>query len=410
MAEARNVPRYMSAGVILVDREGRVLMQLRDDNPKIMYPGHWGLTGGAALAGETPDQTAVREVLEETGLQVEGRLEPFRAYYFKEGGNGRGAKPTENRSRADYEVYVYHAPCETPVEELVCGEGRGLRYFSPEELDEIDVAYNHREVLGDFFGSPAYAPYLSGAAFEERERVDLVTEFVRSIRDGDPWFEALMRTIAQWVSPREHVDGRDFRYLIGGEAFDWLLLAERLLQAADDAIPGRIPAAEREQLVFEGKAPSHDVAERPSRLADERLRSLIGEHKHRAHLNYLYGVVIEQALQYAVEQDVAKERASVNIKDPRFEEEAGRDPIFERIYGKAMADLLLDFRASAALPQAPYVSLSELREFQYWLFKYRVKNQEPARVASDTRKALAQLSAIEAASGRPRTLASMPAT
>ena len=33
----------------------------------------------------------------------------------------------------------------------------------------------------------------------------------------------------------------------------------------------------------------------------------------------------------------------------------------------------------------------------YWLFKFRVKNQEPARVASDTRKALAQLSAMELA-------------
>jgi hypothetical protein len=31
-----------------------------------------------------------------------------------------------------------------------------------------------------------------------------------------------------------------------------------------------------------------------------------------------------------------------------------------------------------------------------------VKNQEPARVASDTRKALAQLSAIEAAARRSR--------
>jgi 8-oxo-dGTP pyrophosphatase MutT (NUDIX family) len=68
----------MSAGVILVDREGRVLMQLRDDNPKIMYPNHWGLTGGAALPGETPDQAARREVTEETGLTLEG-MHPFRA-------------------------------------------------------------------------------------------------------------------------------------------------------------------------------------------------------------------------------------------------------------------------------------------------------------------------------------------
>ena len=33
-------------------------MQLRDDNPKIMFPGHWGLTGGAGQPGETPEQTS----------------------------------------------------------------------------------------------------------------------------------------------------------------------------------------------------------------------------------------------------------------------------------------------------------------------------------------------------------------
>jgi 8-oxo-dGTP pyrophosphatase MutT (NUDIX family) len=73
----------MSAGVILVDPQGRVLMQLRDDDPTIMFPGHWGLTGGAAHAGETPEQTARREVEEETGMTLE-RFEPFRAYYFTE--------------------------------------------------------------------------------------------------------------------------------------------------------------------------------------------------------------------------------------------------------------------------------------------------------------------------------------
>jgi hypothetical protein len=38
----------------------------------------------------------------------------------------------------------------------------------------------------------------------------------------------------------------------------------------------------------------------------------------------------------------------------------------------------------------------------YWLFRYRVRECEPARVASDTRKALAQLSAIENAARRSR--------
>ena len=33
-------------------------------------------------------------------------------------------------------------------------------------------------------------------------------------------------------------------------------------------------------------------------------------------------------------------------------------------------------------------SLSELKEFTYWLFKYRLKHNDKERVASDTRKAL----------------------
>ena len=58
------------------------------------------------------------------------------------------------------------------------------------------------------------------------------TAFRTALDAGDPWFDALMRAIALWESPDETVDGRQYRYLIGGEAFDWLLLAERLLRGA----------------------------------------------------------------------------------------------------------------------------------------------------------------------------------
>jgi len=389
----------MSAGVILIDREGRVLMQLRDANPAIMYPDHWGLTGGAAHPDETAEQAARREVDEETGLTL-GHIEPFRAYYFQETGNG-GAKASRTKTRADYEVYCFHAPCETPVEELVCGEGQALRFFSPEEIAEIPVAYNHRDVLDDFFGSAAYAAYLTGAAFRGREHINALETFLAAVVSGEPWFDSLMRAIALWEAPAETVEGRAYRYLVGGEAFDWLLLAERLLESAAIAAPGAIPAGEVERLLFEGVTPAEDLAARPARIADERLRELIGEHKHRAHLNYLYGVVVEQALQYAVELDLAKERVSVNIKDRRFEE-ATFDPVYQRIYGQPCAELLRQFREEASLAQTEHIMLSELHEFQYWLFKYRVKNQEPARVASDTRKALAQLSRIEATAARTR--------
>jgi 8-oxo-dGTP pyrophosphatase MutT (NUDIX family) len=384
----------MSAGVILVDPRGRVLMQLRDNDPKIMFPGYWGLTGGAALAGETPEQTARREVAEETGLTLD-RFDAFRAYYSSDPKPGK--KPPAP-GRADYELYMFHAPCGTPVEELVCGEGRELRFFSPDELPALDIAYNHREVLSDFFASPAYARYLAGEPTEANGRgVEPLDRFRAEIESGAFWFEALMDTIAVWERAEERAGGREYRYLVGGEAFDWLLLAERLL--ADPCAESRVPADAARRLLFEGLPPDGEGRT----LDDERLRSLIGDAKHRAHLNYVYGVTVEEALQYAVELDVSKERRAVSIKDPR-DDETALDPVFERIYGLPRAQLLARFREECSRPRAAAMTLSELREFQYWLFKYRVANSEPARVASDTRKALAQLSAIEDAARRSRRL------
>ena len=101
MPEPRYVPRRMSAGVLLVDRQGRVLMQLRDDDPKIMFPGHWGLIGGASHGDETPEQAARRETLEETGMTLRA-IEPFRAYYFNEKRTAGGKRAA---ATGDYEAW-----------------------------------------------------------------------------------------------------------------------------------------------------------------------------------------------------------------------------------------------------------------------------------------------------------------
>jgi len=53
----------VSAGVLIFDDAGRVLLQHRDD-------GHWGIPGGAMELGETLEETARREVREETALTL----------------------------------------------------------------------------------------------------------------------------------------------------------------------------------------------------------------------------------------------------------------------------------------------------------------------------------------------------
>jgi hypothetical protein len=282
---------------------------------------------------------------------------------------------------------------------MICGEGRGLRFFGRGELAELDIAYNHRDVLDDFFGSAIYARYVTGAAFDDDpSAVDPVAHFTAEVAAGEPWFAAMMEAIALWEQPAERVGGREYRYLIGGEAFDWLLLAERLAEAA----PSSVQTRELERLLFEAIPPDAGAT---GMIDDDRLRELIGDTKHRAHLNYVYGVTVEESLQYCAELELAKERVSVSIRDMR-EDEAPIDPVYERIYGRPRRDLLDEFRGERGAAPTELISLSEMREFLYWLFKYRVKNQEPARVASDTRKALAQLSAIEAAARRRRARAS----
>jgi 8-oxo-dGTP pyrophosphatase MutT (NUDIX family) len=58
-----------AAAIILVDG-GRYLLQLRDDAPKIFYPGHWGCFGGAVNADETPLDALCRELSEELDFRA----------------------------------------------------------------------------------------------------------------------------------------------------------------------------------------------------------------------------------------------------------------------------------------------------------------------------------------------------
>ena len=190
----------------------------------------------------------------------------------------------------------------------------------------------------------------------------------------------MLDVIARWVAPEEQAGGAVYRYLIGGEAFDWLRLAERLIGAAGKAIP----AAEAERLLFDGKPPpGHDDSE-------EAFARAIGHEKHRAHLNFQYGVTVEEVLLLQAELDLVKAR---NLDGPR-----GTPPdvaAYERVYGRSLKELIVEYRAETGQALPERALQSQLRAFTYWCSKFRFRLAEPARVASDTRKALALLSRME---------------
>ena len=201
---------------------------------------------------------------------------------------------------------------------------------------------------------------------------EVIRQMEQAIKGGKHWYLALLEAIGQWSPSYENIDGRSYQYLIRGEAFDWLLLAERLCQTVN----GLLPDAEKTALLFYSKPPLD--------LPAERFKELIGNIKYHQYLNYFYGITVEEALVLAVEEEVRKERwAAGHYRDKDNTNEA-----YRRIYSSTKTSMLRQFRSEVGYPELNSISLTEIKEFTYWLFKHRLKQCDKAKVASDTRKAL----------------------
>ena len=66
-----------AVALAMLEREGRWLLQLRDDIDSIIYPGHWGLFGGHLDQGETASEAVHCELQEEIDWSPSVPLEPW---------------------------------------------------------------------------------------------------------------------------------------------------------------------------------------------------------------------------------------------------------------------------------------------------------------------------------------------
>jgi hypothetical protein len=204
---------------------------------------------------------------------------------------------------------------------------------------------------------------------------EAIRHLKQAVAGGKPWHIALLEAIGLWTWPEENHNGHLYCYLIDGEAFDWLLLAERLCLEIADVIPEQELVA----LLFFGRLPEE--------LSAEEFKELVGSAKYHAHLNYLYGVTVEKFVLLAIEEEIHKERQG-HVFSGR---DGGFDDSYQRIYGASEEALLQRFRDEKGYTQSDDITLDQLQEFTYWLFKYRLGNCDRARVASDTKKGMEYL-------------------
>lgn len=127
----------MVSGAFVFDKNNRLLLNKRSDN------GQWGLPGGFMELGETVQDTARREVFEETGLKL-GKLELFGIY----------SGPTFDKTfqNGDQVSMVKHVfTCHEFTGQLLTSNSESIdnAFFPIDQLPE-NLFTDHLEMIQDF--------------------------------------------------------------------------------------------------------------------------------------------------------------------------------------------------------------------------------------------------------------------
>jgi 8-oxo-dGTP pyrophosphatase MutT (NUDIX family) len=131
--------------VILVDAEGRVLLQERDEHAPI-DPDRWGLSGGHLEPGEDPEAGAYREVEEETGVRLAaGTLSLFETFDV--------FHPTYGSID---QVDVYVGRVELTDDDIDCREGRQIVFVEPDQARHLDLTMTGVLAVPSFLDSETY--------------------------------------------------------------------------------------------------------------------------------------------------------------------------------------------------------------------------------------------------------------
>ncbi len=133
-------PAHLGANAIITCRGKLLLERRRDSNT-------WGMVGGGCKKTETGLDAIVREVREELGLRLP--REAFRKIAVYDN-PGRIAAYRDG-SIWRMVIVVYGLEFEEEPQMRISRESRELRFFSKDELKDIEIAVTHEDIIADCF-------------------------------------------------------------------------------------------------------------------------------------------------------------------------------------------------------------------------------------------------------------------
>lgn len=134
------MPARLGANAIITCN-GKLLLEKRRDSDV------WGLVGGGVKKYETEQQAIAREVYEELGIRVPKENfrklavygEPGRIAAYRDGSIWRMV------------IVVFGLELDRKPEMTVSAESKELRFFSKEELRDIEIVITHSDIVEDWF-------------------------------------------------------------------------------------------------------------------------------------------------------------------------------------------------------------------------------------------------------------------
>ena len=139
-APKTTMPARLGANAIIT-KEGKLLLERRRDSDT------WGLVGGGVKKYEEPVDAIAREVWEELGLRIgKDRFHKLAVY----GEPGRIAAYRDG-SIWRMVIVVFSLELSEDVELRISHESRQLRWFTKEELEDVDIVVTHSDIVEDHF-------------------------------------------------------------------------------------------------------------------------------------------------------------------------------------------------------------------------------------------------------------------
>ena len=139
-APKTTMPAHLGANAIFT-YNGKLLLEKRRDSDI------WGLVGGGCKKYETGRDAIAREAYEELGVRIQ--KDKFRKLAVYDNPGRIAAYRDGSIWRMVIVVYGYNFP-EEPVLRI-SSESKELRFFTKEEIADIEIAITHADIVADWF-------------------------------------------------------------------------------------------------------------------------------------------------------------------------------------------------------------------------------------------------------------------